>query len=33
MAEALEISTFMEKMGNNSENEDLRDLAMGDWAK
>ena len=33
VAEALEISTFMEKMGESSENEDLRDLAMGDWAE
>ena len=33
VAEALEISTFMEKMGNNRENEDLSELAMDDWAK
>merc|ERR1719400_1232709 len=31
VAEALEISTFMEKMGNG-ENEDLSELAMDDWA-
>lgn len=33
VAEALEISTFMEKMNNSNENEQLRELAMGDWAK
>ena len=33
VSEALEISTFMEKMGNNRENEDLSELAMDDWAK
>ena len=33
MAEALEISTFMEKMGTKGENEDLSELAMDDWAK
>ena len=33
VAEALEISSFMEKMGDANNNEELRDLAMGDWAK
>jgi len=32
VAEALEISSFMEKMGDANNNEDLRELAMGDWA-
>jgi len=32
VAEALEISSFMEKMGDNNNNEELRELAMGDWA-
>jgi len=32
VAEALEISSFMEKMGDANNNEELRDLAMGDWA-
>ena len=33
MAEALEISSFMEKMGDANNNEELRELAMGDWAR
>ena len=33
VAEALEISSFMEKMGDANNNEDLRELAMGDWAR
>ena len=36
VAEALEISSFMEKMGdanNNEERDELRELAMRDWAK
>jgi spire-like protein len=32
VAEALEISSFMEKMGDANNNEELRELAMGDWA-
>ena len=33
VAEALEISTFMEKMKSNNENDQLNELEMGDWAK
>ena len=34
VAEALEISTFMEKMKTNQEKDDqLNNLEMGDWAK
>ena len=34
VAEALEISTFMEKMKTNNEADDqLNNLEMGDWAK
>ena len=33
VAEALEISTFMEKMRTQNDNEQLNELAMDDWAK
>ena len=33
VAEALEISSFMEKMGDANNNAELGELAMGDWAK
>ena len=33
VAEALEISSFMACMGDANNNEELRELAMGDWAR